>query len=300
MTTAIVLREHEGVKIPQRQSDRYINATAMCKACGKLWANYWQNKSTQDFVAELGSVIGIPITGLVQVRQGGTPDGQGTWVHPQVALHLAQWLSPAFAVKVTSWVLELLTTGSVTLEQVPVAQPVACRAWSERLTESFEAHFRYINHHKPGYWSVLVATNTHLMCIEDSLILHGLPTESNDLPDGSVGAHWRKLRQKRGLPEVHRYAPLRLPERNRTVQVKIFPPEERGIFDHFLTCVYMPTHLPDYLLQKFCKRFGRLPPLSAADHSCRRITDRSASILPLDRQAIRAAGGIVRATELLN
>ena len=42
----------------------------------------------------------------MQVIQGGTPELQGTWVHPQVAVHLAQWLSPAFAVKVTLWIIE--------------------------------------------------------------------------------------------------------------------------------------------------------------------------------------------------
>jgi hypothetical protein len=47
--------------------------------------------------------MGIPITELVQSIRGGTPELQGTWVHPQVAIALAQWLSPEFAVKVTKW-----------------------------------------------------------------------------------------------------------------------------------------------------------------------------------------------------
>ena len=31
---------------------------------------------------------------------------RGTWVHPKVALNLAQWCSPAFAVKVTDWLYD--------------------------------------------------------------------------------------------------------------------------------------------------------------------------------------------------
>jgi KilA-N domain len=36
---------------------------------------------------------------------------QGTWVHPYVAIHLAQWLSPRFAVRVSQWVHEWMTQG---------------------------------------------------------------------------------------------------------------------------------------------------------------------------------------------
>lgn len=31
--------------------------------------------------------------GLVQSIVGGIPELQGTWVHPQIAIHLAQWLN---------------------------------------------------------------------------------------------------------------------------------------------------------------------------------------------------------------
>ena len=36
---------------------------------------------------------------------------QGTWVHPQVATHLAQWLSPKFAVLVSRWVVDWMSGG---------------------------------------------------------------------------------------------------------------------------------------------------------------------------------------------
>ena len=34
----------QGHTIQQRRDDGYINGTAMCKAAGKEWSNYWQNK----------------------------------------------------------------------------------------------------------------------------------------------------------------------------------------------------------------------------------------------------------------
>ena len=39
----------------------------------------------------------------------------GTFYHPDLAIQLAQWLSPSFAIQVSRWTRELLLTGSVTL-----------------------------------------------------------------------------------------------------------------------------------------------------------------------------------------
>lgn len=92
-----------------RGKDGYVNATAMCKAGRKNFADYSRLSSTKAFIAELSSVMGFPINELVQSIRGGNPTLQGTWVHPQVAIHLARWLSPKFAVQVTKWVLKCMS-----------------------------------------------------------------------------------------------------------------------------------------------------------------------------------------------
>jgi hypothetical protein len=109
----IVVREFNGVEIPQRRSDRYLNATAACKANGKEWSNYWQNQTTQEFVTALVDSLGIPRESLIESRGGRTG---GTWVHPRLAIHLAMWCSPEFAVQVTEWIEQLLTTGHVGID----------------------------------------------------------------------------------------------------------------------------------------------------------------------------------------
>lgn len=48
----------------------------------------------------------ISITDIIITQRGGDPVLQGTWIPPQVAIHLAQWVSPEFSVKVTEWVYE--------------------------------------------------------------------------------------------------------------------------------------------------------------------------------------------------
>ena len=126
----LIPRDLNGHVVQQRRADGYVNATALCKAAGKKWANYWQNASTREFVAELVTVAGIPATLLVQIRQGGSAGEQGTWVHPDVAVNLAQWLSPKFAVAVSRWVRELLTTGRVEIRKTaePALDPIIAQA----------------------------------------------------------------------------------------------------------------------------------------------------------------------------
>ena len=43
---------------------------------------------------------------------------RGAWVHPRVAINLAQWLSPVFAVRVSKWVFEWMT-GKLAREAMP-------------------------------------------------------------------------------------------------------------------------------------------------------------------------------------
>ncbi len=81
----------------------------MCKAVGKLFADYRRLTNTEAFLQELSSDMGIPISGLVLAIKGGRPDEQGAWVHPDVAINLGQWCSPKFAVAVSKWVREWMT-----------------------------------------------------------------------------------------------------------------------------------------------------------------------------------------------
>lgn len=95
--------------VEQRASDGYINATAMCQAASKKWSHYYENSSTQGLVRELSADAGIPASVIIQIIKGGDPHLQGTWIHPQLALNLAQWLSPKFALQVSKWVFDWMS-----------------------------------------------------------------------------------------------------------------------------------------------------------------------------------------------
>ena len=107
--------------IPLRE-DGYIFATGLCKAVGKRVNNWLRLKETKDLKNELGNKIEkddarISVSAkiqLIEVYKGGNDKyNQGTWIHPELGLNLAQWCSPNFSLQVSKWIKELIFTGSV-------------------------------------------------------------------------------------------------------------------------------------------------------------------------------------------
>ena len=110
MSTNLIEVNFEGKSISLiREGDGYINATQLCKNAGKQMNHYLSNQATKDFLEALSADTGIPGTDLIQIKQGGDPKAQGTWIHPQVAINLGQWLSPKFAVAVSKWVQDWMS-----------------------------------------------------------------------------------------------------------------------------------------------------------------------------------------------
>lgn len=105
----------------QKGNSVMVNATEMAKPFGKLAKDWLSNKSTKEFLSTLSSVRTIPLTALVEIKQGGNKE-QGTWMHEDVAMEFARWLSPAFAIWCNDRIKELLQYGMTatqpTLEQM--------------------------------------------------------------------------------------------------------------------------------------------------------------------------------------
>jgi len=78
----------------------------------KEWPDYQKLISTTKFFNALSADLGQHQDELVISTQGIEGEdrrNQGTWGHPQIAIDLAQWLSPEFKVKVTKWVFEWMS-----------------------------------------------------------------------------------------------------------------------------------------------------------------------------------------------
>lgn len=92
-----------------------VNATEMAKPFGKLVKDWLKNNQTKEFINTLSTVRNILLTDLVKVKQGGT--AQGTWLHEDVALEFARWLSPAFAIWCNDRIKELMRHGMTATPQ---------------------------------------------------------------------------------------------------------------------------------------------------------------------------------------
>ena len=106
----------KGYSIEHRDEDGYINVTNLCKAGDKLFKNWKKTQKTKAFLRVLSSVVLIGTTELIKLGTGSKNiknSTSQTWVHPQVAINIAQWISPAFDVKVSGWVYEIMMTGKV-------------------------------------------------------------------------------------------------------------------------------------------------------------------------------------------
>jgi hypothetical protein len=101
-----------GYTIEHRDEDGFINVTNLCKAGKKQFSSWNQLEKTKGFLRVLSSSIGIPMNELIKYNTGSIKE-RATWTHPQVAINIAQWISPNFDVKVSSWVYEVMMTGKV-------------------------------------------------------------------------------------------------------------------------------------------------------------------------------------------
>jgi hypothetical protein len=260
--------------------DGYWNATAMCKANRKLWADYWRNSSTQEFLGELSSVMGIPITELVQVRHGGPPSLQGTWVHRRVAIDLARWLSPPFAVWVNGWVEESLTRRRVE----PAPERPTLKPYTDRvmLLPSIRGQV------PPGHSCVFVEAADLLNWAELIILPAGLEMQDYDLLDGSVGKRWVQFREGKEwagcrVHYVHQFPPG---DPRGAREAWAYPMSELAHFREWLQREYIQLWFPDYLQ----RRYGAARLLQAAP-ALRRLGLNLPNVRPQDRSRRRPDSG---------
>lgn len=246
---ALIPYAYQGELIALRTGDGYINATAMCRVAGKDWSEYRRRPSTKAFFEALSLDLGISQDQLASTTQG-TPGGdarnQGTWVHPQVAVHLAQYLSPTFAVQVTKWVIDWMTG----------LDP------RDRVWQQYEDRVSLVNNTVPaGYFCVF----NEIGGMFAALIIGGATFGTKMILDLSVGSHWGRhwasaeLGQRFGARAKfkHNY-PRYFPQYwSNPQEANCYPDAALPEFRRWIREVYMEVHLPAYLRDQV--RQGRLP-----------------------------------------
>jgi hypothetical protein len=240
----------QGGIIYQRPKDGYINATAMCQSAGRPWSRYWELPAAKAFAAELSTDLGIPISTLIQSFKGGDVRTQGTWVHPQVAIHLAQWLSAKFAVQVSQWVFDWMSgKGPSTVAETV---PYHLRRYVANQPNVPVAHF-----------SVLTEM-TQLLIAPMEIMGYTLPEHM--LPDISHGKMFCKwLRDVHGINTDALPTYLHVFEDGRRVWPKAYPDELLADFRKHFREEWLPNRAIDYFRGRDSEALQFLPKLIAAN-----------------------------------
>jgi KilA-N domain len=143
----LTTRDVNGVSIEQRMHDGFINATAMSVAYGKKLDSWLRTQDALDTFLALADDLGVNYSDLSNldaaglsarkymqifpqliISKGGSPEtGGGTWLHPDIAIYTAQWCYKPFAIKVSRWVREWMTSAYNPIQLEADADRVAIR-----------------------------------------------------------------------------------------------------------------------------------------------------------------------------
>ncbi|MFV8759316.1 KilA-N domain-containing protein [Yersinia enterocolitica] len=223
----LIPRVEEGSIIPQRMSDGYINATALCQSVGKTFSAYKSTKMASEFIAEMTNQTGLTEAQLIHSIVGGNSKLQGTWVHPQLAINLAQWLSAKFAVKVAQWVHEW------SQGQVKFTTPIHIQRYTKNRHKVPHTHFSMLNEIT---LSLIAPLESAGYIIPDTLV--------PDISEGKMFCAW--LRKNRGVEPKefpsykHEYVD------GRVVDARLYPVEFYGDFRRHFHEVWLPQKAPEY------------------------------------------------------
>lgn len=104
-------------QIIQRRDDGFVNLTQMCQANGKRIDHWKALKATDAYIQELQA--NYPESRVVYTEEGVNG---GTWGHPSIAINLARWISPKFAVWCDAHIFNLMASGQTSLDSDPLAE----------------------------------------------------------------------------------------------------------------------------------------------------------------------------------
>lgn len=112
--TNLIVFNYKG-QVISRRDDGFINLTQMCQANGKRLDVFMKTQKTKDYIECLEN---SHQTVVVYSEEGVNG---GTWGHPSLAINLARWISPEFAVWCDGHIFNLMS-GNVVIAQPQLPQ----------------------------------------------------------------------------------------------------------------------------------------------------------------------------------
>ena len=233
--TNLIKHLYNGAIVSQ-ETDGYVSLTDMAKASDKQVAKYLENQSTKLFLEGLSQDLRIPLSSLIRVVKGKGKQ-QGTWAHPEVAIDFAQWCSVPFRI----WANRTLR-GAITQSNPEPKRAIA--DYSDRIVDLPKRLSC-----PSGYWAVIEECGHLLLDVERA----GYPVDRFDLLDGSVGRRYSDFRKVNNISNSTAIATYKVDACPKPVAIAVYPYSEMGVFKQWLKEVYMASHLPKYLQEKYGK-----------------------------------------------
>lgn len=117
MTNLTKLFEYEGNKVTFKTVEGvvYVNATQMSAPFGKKPAAYLRLQSSVELIEACVLKSHTSINQYIIVKMGSPENGGGTWLHEDIAIDFAQWLSIGFRLWCNDRLKELLNSGSTSI-----------------------------------------------------------------------------------------------------------------------------------------------------------------------------------------
>ena len=132
-----IVYDYKGSKISFISGENVmVNATQMAKPFGKRPIDYLRLPSTNELLKAIVRKSHISENQLVISKQGSAENGGGTWMHEDLALDFAQWLSVDFRLWCNDRIKELMRTGVTTVSNDDEAIAYAMQVLNKRLEKA--------------------------------------------------------------------------------------------------------------------------------------------------------------------
>ena len=93
----IVRAEYQGLEVSFTENG-WFNATVVAEKYGKRPVDWIRLDETQEYLKSLASMLTCEPESLVKTSRARSDRGGGTWLHPNLVVAFARWLSTDFAV----------------------------------------------------------------------------------------------------------------------------------------------------------------------------------------------------------
>lgn len=184
----IVVYDVNGIAVEQKILNGFINGTTMCVAYSKDVSHWLENKETLELFIALAIDLSVfsnphfsedsyaasfPVSrypkvfpDLINVKRGSPENGGGTWIHPDLAIPLAQWCSKPFAIQVGRWIREWAVTSRNPITSQTDIDRIKYRTSLKdesrlRMTAQIKLHLEKIKKYDDKKFSGLYFANAH-------------------------------------------------------------------------------------------------------------------------------------------